>query len=227
MLPWWPLCPGQGPSAYHPTQTDGYPLVLLGMGQKPRHQKVPSLPLWKASGTHCVFGISTPQGHGPSWWGGLTTHRRTTSAREEKQDVAWLSHAGRGLPQQAKTFFGVNWLWIAEYMFLRQVRFIRQTEIGTGHRLQPWQPTDRSLDKAALCLRGAEPQMLPWEAAAPPASGHFYLEMPPTLKGSPLLPSCPSDRDNWQSETWPQSARAAARLAGAVRQPPPLMDFPC
>lgn len=55
--------------------------------QAPKGALWASLPLWKASGTHCVFGVSTPQGHGLSRWGGLTTHGRTTGTREQKQDV--------------------------------------------------------------------------------------------------------------------------------------------
>lgn len=46
-----------------------------------------SLPLWKAFQTHCVLEVSIPQGRGLSQWGGLTSHGRTTSGREQKQDV--------------------------------------------------------------------------------------------------------------------------------------------
>lgn len=55
--------------------------------QAPKGALWASLPLRKASGTHCVFGVSIARGHDLSRWHGLTTYGRTTSTREQQQDV--------------------------------------------------------------------------------------------------------------------------------------------
>lgn len=92
-----------------------------------------SLPLWKACGTHCIFGASPTWGHSLSQWGGLTTHGRTSTGAEtgywaaalvswgewEAQPgcLSWVcSPCGERIPQaQLQTpLLGINPLWIAK-----------------------------------------------------------------------------------------------------------------
>lgn len=111
------------PSISHPTQRDGFPPVLPGTGQKPRHQKVLSR-LLSHFGEHlehveCLEFLhrkdSLSQGSG------LTSHGRTArpslaSRVCGKPSVAvppafaWPCHVGRGLhhAQQQRPFLGIN-----------------------------------------------------------------------------------------------------------------------